>query len=71
MVSVLECPSNDYLASLLSSEQLGKLADDENDHPQLMVHMSPAHVLETKEYQGFMKRFVGNWWYGMKLILFK
>ena len=56
LISVLECPDNDFLDSLTTSQPLLKLAGHEKDEPQVIVHMTPSHVIETPAYQEFIKR---------------
>ena len=57
-VVVLECPSEDYLESMISSDKLNELSEEEDCKPQLMVHMSPADIVDREEYKMFLDRFV-------------
>ncbi|KAL3877374.1 hypothetical protein ACJMK2_035092 [Sinanodonta woodiana] len=65
-IIVLDCPDMNYLDSVLTSEQFLRLstqtneADDKDETPELIIHMSPAHVFLSPQYQQFMKRFEGK-----------
>ena len=57
-VVVLECPNEDYLESVISSNKLKDLSEHEDCQPQLMIHMSPADVVDREEYRMFLDRWV-------------
>ena len=59
-VVVLECPSEEYLESMISSEKLIELSNHEDFKPQLMIHMSPADIVDREEYQIILDRFVSH-----------
>ena len=59
-IVILECPSQEYLESLFSSERLKKLSDAGEVEPQLIIHMTPSDIVDREDYQRFMKRFVSN-----------
>ncbi|XP_029943479.1 zinc phosphodiesterase ELAC protein 2 [Salarias fasciatus] len=55
---VLECPSEDFVAALWSSEQLRRYqAAGPEDPAVLVVHMTPESVLRSDRYQRWMERF--------------
>ena len=57
-VVVLECPNEDFLESMISSDKLNDLSEHKDCQPQLMIHMSPADVVDRDEYRMFLDRFV-------------
>ena len=66
-IVILECPGEGYLKSLLSSDRLQQLADSGIEAPQLIVHMTPGCIIDREDYQEFMKRFVLNNKFQLKL----
>lgn len=59
-VPVLECPSEDYLESLETSEAFAnhdQTAKEEHDKAHMIVHFTPPSVLNTDRYKAWMKRF--------------
>lgn len=59
---VVECPSLEYLESLVTNRQLLKYmlpdrSDDESE-PCLIVHCSPAAVMASDAYQSWMSKLV-------------
>ena len=58
LVVVLECPNDDFLESMISSDKLNDLSEHKDCQPQLMIHMSPADVVDREEYRMFLDRFV-------------
>ncbi|KAK3610708.1 hypothetical protein CHS0354_028098 [Potamilus streckersoni] len=65
-IIILDCPDMDYLDSVLTSEQFQRLspqansAGDKDETPELIIHMSPAHVFLSPPYRQFMERFEGK-----------
>lgn len=59
---VVECPSLDYLESLVTNSQLLKYTlqerSDEESEPCLIVHCSPAAVMSSDAYQSWMSKLV-------------
>lgn len=51
LISVLECPSEEYLDSLTTCQQLKDIS------LQIIVHMTPADVVEKDQYKQFMDRY--------------
>ncbi|XP_064601279.1 zinc phosphodiesterase ELAC protein 2-like [Liolophura sinensis] len=57
-IIVLECPSLEFLKPVLNCEAFHRLQSaDADDSPNLIVHMTPASILESPEYQAWMNRF--------------
>ncbi|PWA16065.1 hypothetical protein CCH79_00016530 [Gambusia affinis] len=55
---VLECPSEEFLPALVSSQQLRRFQDGGTEDPAvLVVHMTPESVLETDQYKEWMERW--------------
>lgn len=57
--TVVECPSEDYLDSMLASPQLEthqNCSDTDLNKPALIVHMTPLQVYKREEYQSWMKK---------------
>lgn len=58
-LTVVDCPSEDYLDSLLSNQQLSThqdCGDDDARKPALVIHLTPVQVFETQMYQQWMDR---------------
>ncbi|CAG2208967.1 rnz [Mytilus edulis] len=56
-IIVVECPSEDYLYSLLRSEKLSECQGDNDDSAELVVHMSTYNMVNNPQYQQFIQRF--------------
>lgn len=58
-IIILECPSVDYLDSLVNSKQLNSLQKSgEKDFPaELVVHMTPVEVMDHPKYQQWIQSF--------------
>ena len=60
LYTVLECPSLEYLDSLVNNDHLNSLQRNEEqgkDLPaELVVHMSPVEVMDHPKYQDWIKR---------------
>ncbi|XP_076073663.1 zinc phosphodiesterase ELAC protein 2-like isoform X2 [Mytilus galloprovincialis] len=56
-IIVVECPSEDYLYSLLRSEKLSECQGDYDDSAELVVHMSSYNMVNNPQYQQFIQRF--------------
>lgn len=62
-IIILECPSVEYLDSLMSNKHLNSLQMKDKEEEQhnlpaeLVVHMSPVEVLDHPKYQNWIKRF--------------
>ncbi|PVD38133.1 hypothetical protein C0Q70_00744 [Pomacea canaliculata] len=62
-ILIVECPSEDYLDSMLASPQLEthqNCSDTDLNKPALIVHMTPLQVYKREEYQSWMKKFGPN-----------
>lgn len=61
VVIILECPSEDYVDSLLASEAMAACQNvpgaDENYHAACVAHMTPDEVYNSEKYQKFIKLF--------------
>ena len=59
---VVECPSLEYLDSLVTNSQLLKYTSpdrtDDELEPCLIVHCSPAAVMASDAYQSWMSKLV-------------
>lgn len=60
MCVVVECPSLEYLGSLVTNTQLLKYTSKHGEElePCLIVHCSPAAVMATDAYQAWMSQSV-------------
>ena len=62
LCSVVDCPSCDYLDSLIKSEQLSKYHHDQlsDDRPAvaIIVHFTPSDVMKHDDYQQWMNKLV-------------
>ena len=56
VAAVIDCPSLDYLPSLLTNEALPQLLHQDSRSPDIVVHNVPVHIFELPEYQAWMKR---------------
>ncbi|XP_063444670.1 zinc phosphodiesterase ELAC protein 2-like [Mytilus trossulus] len=56
-ILVVECPSEDYLYSLLRSEKLSECQGDNDNSAELVVHMSSYNMVNNQQYQQFIQRF--------------
>ncbi|KAL8603885.1 hypothetical protein ACOMHN_049703 [Nucella lapillus] len=59
-ILVVDCPTEDYLESLMSSQKLSAhqvSPDSEGTTLSLVVHMTPVQVFRTDRYQHWMGRF--------------
>ena len=54
---MLDCPSEDYLDSLVTNKQLLGL-QEQSEQPLMMIHMAPASLITDPRYQAFMNRSV-------------
>jgi len=66
----MECPSVDYLDSLVTNSQLleytsAHRSDDEHT-PCLVVHFTPAEVMASDVYQSWMSRWILLWLWCVK-----
>ncbi|KAL5019028.1 hypothetical protein ScPMuIL_004750 [Solemya velum] len=59
-IIVLECPSMDYLDAVVSSEKFHEYQESGENvgySAELIIHSTPAHVLNHPRYQEFIARF--------------
>ncbi|KAK7466640.1 hypothetical protein BaRGS_00037248, partial [Batillaria attramentaria] len=59
-IIILECPSEDYLDSMLANPELAVHQNcDETDpkKPAVVIHMTPVEVYKQRQYQDWMARF--------------
>ncbi|RUS77424.1 hypothetical protein EGW08_014802 [Elysia chlorotica] len=55
---VIECPNLGFLSSLYANKRLSShMSDSGEDSFALVVHMSPAEVFSSEQYQTWMRRF--------------
>ncbi|XP_048248471.1 zinc phosphodiesterase ELAC protein 2-like [Haliotis rufescens] len=54
-ILVVECPHTGFLAPLTSCSRLQELQS--SDSVEVIVHMSPADIIQTEHYQQWMHRF--------------
>ncbi|XP_062583412.1 zinc phosphodiesterase ELAC protein 2-like isoform X2 [Saccostrea cucullata] len=54
---VIECPSEDYLTSLMKNRQFYEYQKGGKAHACLVVHMSTSQILNSSRYCRFMERF--------------
>ena len=58
--AVIDCPSEEYLDSLVQSQALPQLLHADGRSPNLLLHITPADVFETEAYQTWMKAVAPN-----------
>ncbi|KAL4241000.1 Zinc phosphodiesterase ELAC protein 2 [Mactra antiquata] len=54
---ILDCPSEDYLDSLLSHEQFINFKTIYGTQPHMIIHMAPSDIVNNSKYKQFMDRF--------------
>lgn len=54
---VIDCPSEHHLKQLENNKELVSHEDDgKKETPAIIIHLSPAHVVQTQPYQSWMDR---------------
>ncbi|XP_048762647.2 zinc phosphodiesterase ELAC protein 2-like [Ostrea edulis] len=56
-ILVIDCPSEDYLTSVIKNRQFQKYQRGGSVQACMVVHMSTSHILNSRRYRQFMKRF--------------
>ncbi|CAD5113231.1 DgyrCDS2410 [Dimorphilus gyrociliatus] len=58
---VIECPSANYLDSLVDNQQLKAYTDNNSDnHSELIIHFTPRNVVNNAKYREWMESFGPN-----------
>ncbi len=52
---VVECPSQEHMASLITNEEFIKVQNEETT--ELIVHMTPPHLIADTKYQAWIQRY--------------
>ena len=65
LLSVVECPTNDYLDSIVNHSAFLKYQDassrkEEDEDVHCIFHFTPENVLNDARYQEWMKKFSQN-----------
>jgi hypothetical protein len=54
---IIDCPSEYHLQQLQTNEELTSHEEGgKKSTPVVMIHLSPAHIVQTQEYQIWTKR---------------
>lgn len=56
---IIDCPSQSYFENLVTNKQLASMYEGGSQtKPSIIVHLSPADIVETLEYSEWTKRYI-------------